>query len=495
MDFDPVERYYHMSAQEIRRIQEEKLRDFMRYQVYPFSPYYRKLFDDNGIDPDSIRRIEDLERIPLTRKEDIMPTEQNPKRYKDFILQPDLEKIKRYWPRTRLLKMKMKQMAGRDVKEELNREYYPNFMIATSGTTGNNVPFMYTLRDIKQFSNAFRSVQDVVGLKNDHVVLNAFPFAPHLAFVFVYWVNVHSPLRIFHTGGGAVTSTVKTLEVIEAVDANCMLGIPSYIYHLLRNAQEKKSDLSGIELVLTAGEKLTGSTRENLREMLIERGAKDPKIFNIYGTTEMRDAIPECKPGVSEFHIHPNLHIFEIVDPETGKQKKEGESGAVAVTSIDGRGTVVLRFLIGDIFEGGIRYDRCPHCGSSIPRIVGPIGRIRDYSRKVDLTNIKGTLLNLNLFYDVMPKIEGVDEWQVSIEKKNNDPHELDLLKINVAALEGYDRDKLRKEIVERINDAVEINPVVDTSFEADRLFERMGGKVKVQRIVDLRDEIRDREE
>ncbi len=478
-----------MSSQEVSRTQERKLREFIRYQLYPFSPFYRKLFDDSSIDPFSIRTVRDLEKVPLTRKEDIMPTSAHPKRYKDFILQPDLEKIKKHWPRSRLVQMKLKDMIKGDVKETLRSDYYPTFMIATSGTTGNNVPFMLTHRDIRQFSNAYASLEDIIGFDPDSVILNTFPFAPHLAFIFVYFVNLHSPLRMFHTGGGTVTSTEKTLEVLTMVDANILIGIPSYIYHLLRKAQELEVDLSSVNYILTAGEKLTENTRKKMKEILNERGAPDPFIFNAYGTTEMRDAYAECRPGSYSFHVHPNLHICEIVDPETGKQKRPGESGALAVTNIDGRGTVLCRFLIGDIFEGGIRYGKCPHCGREGPRLVGPIGRIRDYSRKLELTKVKGTLLNLNVFFDIMPSMEGVDEWQVSIEKRNNDPSDLDVLKIRVSPMKGYDSEKLKKAVKDKVNDALEINAVVDAHFGSDELFDLMGGKIKVQRIVDNRPE------
>jgi phenylacetate-coenzyme A ligase PaaK-like adenylate-forming protein len=259
------------------------------------------------------------------------------------------------------------------------------------------------------------------------------------------------------------------------------------MYHLLKKAQEKGTDLTSVKLVVTAGEKLTLSTRKRIAEMLEERGAVDFKIFDVYGTTEMRDAYPECTPGKGVYHVHPNIHICEIVDPETGKQKKEGESGALAVTNIDGRGTVVCRFLVGDIFEGGIRYGKCPHCGSEGPRLVGPIGRIMDYHRNLDLTNVKGTLLNLNVFYDIMPTIDGIDEWQVSIEKKNDDPSDLDLIRIKVAPKKGVNRTKLEKEVRYKVHDSIEIKPVVDARYKMDELFEEMGGQLKARRIVDRR--------
>jgi phenylacetate-coenzyme A ligase PaaK-like adenylate-forming protein len=374
-----------------------------------------------------------------------------------------------------------------DVEKMLRSEYYPTFMIATSGTTGNNVPFMYTRRDIKQFSNIYQSLQTVTEIDPDWSVINLFPFSPHLAFIFVYFVNLNSDLRMFHTGGGAVTSTKKTLEIIGLVDGNVLLGVPSYVYHLLREAQESDVDLSSVKVVATGGEKLTRSTRKRINEILEDRGAEDFKIFDLYGTTEMRDAYPECMPGSGVYHTHPNMHICEIVDPKTGAQKKPGESGALAITNIDGRGSVVCRYLIGDIFEGGIQYGRCPHCGAEGPRLVGPIGRISDYSKNLELAKIKGTLLNLNIFYDIMPSIEGVDEWQVIIEKKNNDPSDLDIVRLRIAPNKGVRKRDLASRIRNKIIDSIEIKPIIETSYTRDELFDLMGGQMKASRIVDER--------
>ena len=487
MDFDPIERYYDMSSEAVSRVQEKKLRDFIRYQLYPFSPYYRKLFDDNKIDPNSIQTVKDLEMIPLTTKEDIMPTEDDPKRYKQFILQPDLDLITKFWPKTELFRLKLKDLAGTDLKKELSKDYYPNFMIATSGTMGGSVPFMFTSRDIKQFSNAYTSILDVVGLNDGQVVLNTFPFAPNLAFVFVYWVNLNSTIRFFHTGGDAVMSTEKTVELINEVDADVLIGVPSYLYHILRKAQKERTDLSSIKMVLSAGEKLSKGTRMKIEAILEDCGATDIEIFDVYGTTEMRDAYSECVPGSGVFHIHPNIHIAEIVDPKTGKQKKSGERGALAVTNIDGRGTVLCRFLVGDIFEGGIRYGPCPHCGMSTPRLVGPIGRIGDHSMKMDLVKDKGTFVNLNSLHDILPEIDGIVEWQVSIEKRNNDPSGLDVMKINIAVENGTKKAELAEKIKKKVNESTDIDPIVDTSFNEDDLFEMMGGNLKPKRIIDNR--------
>ncbi len=485
MDFDPVERYYDLSSEEIARIQEKKLREMVRYQLYPFSPYYKRLFDEKGIDPNSINTVKDLERIPLTKKEDIMPTEDDPNRYKDIILSPDLEKIMEHWPRMKLIRMKLSDLTGGDPKKELAQEYYPNFMINSTDGSENNFSFMFTSRDIRQFSNAYRSLQDVVGMEDEWVILNCFPFGPHIAFTFMYWLNIFTPLRIYHCGGDALSSTEKALDMINAVDANVIVGFPSYINYLLRRAKGKATDLSGIKLVLIAGERTTKGSKKKIEQLLKDGGAQDFTIYDIYLSTEMRDALPECTPGSGVYHIHPNLHIAEIVDPLTGKQKRPGERGHLVITNIDGRGSTICRYLIGDIFEGGILYGKCPLCGSNIPRIRGPIGRMKDYSKKMSLTEENERSVNLDPLYDILHGLEGIVDWQVSIEKKNKS--DLDILKVKIAIDEGVDRKELAKQIEKKIKDAMEIPVSIDTSTSENELLEMWGSKIKPERIVDNR--------
>src|SRR3989338_3109769 len=94
---------------ELKRLQNRKLHYFINRQLYPFSPYYRRLFDENKIRPDSIRTVADLKRIPFTSKDDfinppnIIPSE----RSLDFLLQPDKECMKRYLPKSDLIRLSL----------------------------------------------------------------------------------------------------------------------------------------------------------------------------------------------------------------------------------------------------------------------------------------------------------------------------------------------------------------------------------------------------
>ena len=55
---------------EVRRIQEERLRDQMAY-LKSNSTFYQEKFADAGVDFDEIRSIEDLQKLPYTYKTEI----------------------------------------------------------------------------------------------------------------------------------------------------------------------------------------------------------------------------------------------------------------------------------------------------------------------------------------------------------------------------------------------------------------------------------------
>src|ERR1039457_6169951 len=107
-----------LTYSQIKDLQNQHLHHFINTHVYPFSPYYRKLFDDNKIEPGHIRAKEDLKHIPFTSKPDLI-NKDNQQKFKDFILHPDKEKISRYWPKSRLLMLTAKSfLQGRRLEDD-----------------------------------------------------------------------------------------------------------------------------------------------------------------------------------------------------------------------------------------------------------------------------------------------------------------------------------------------------------------------------------------
>ena len=181
------------------------------------------------------------------------------------------------------------------------------------------------------------------------------------------------------------------------------------------------------------------------------------------------------------------------MDPDSGEILPEGETGELVYTAIDGRASVVLRYRTGDIVNGGITRDRCPGCGRMVSRLASNLGRA---SNNVDfaLTKIKGTLVNLNVLADIMNEHEGVDEWQLVIRKRNDDPFDIDEMVISLStagrgAGEQEDEQEVVADLQRRIFEAVELRPSEFELLDREEILERLGmeTRLKENRFVDLR--------
>ena len=321
--------------------------------------------------------------------------------------------------------------------------------------------------------------------------MNIFPFAPHLAFWQVFFGAIDSNIFALSTGGGKVLGTEGNLMAIGRVKPSAILGVPSYIYHLIRNAQEKGQDLSFLKKIVLGAGKVTVSYKQKIAEMLTTQGAKDVRIFGTYGFTEARSAWSECPAEnhlSSGYHLYPDKEIFEINDPETGALKGLGEDGEIVYTSIDSRASVVLRYRTGDFVKGGIVHEPCPYCGRQTLRLASDISRLSD-SKDLQLSKVKGTLVNLNHFGTVLNDIPEVDEWQIEIRKHNNDPYEVDEVVVYITPKASTTQESCAAMIKDKIIGATEVAPNEIKFIPLNEMVKRLELETanKEKRILDVR--------
>ncbi|MFQ5653801.1 MAG: phenylacetate--CoA ligase family protein [Planctomycetota bacterium] len=490
-------RWDTLERPEQERLQIARLREFLRRQLLPFHPFYRELFQREGIDPEGIRSIADLAAIPFTDKSKVAPTEDDPDRPRSFVLQPTEETLRGSLPLGRKLALGWRRLVrgAAAVKKELGREYRPVQVFFTTGRTALPTSFFLTPYDLRILEIAGGRIAEVVGVDpgRDRLV-SLFPYAPHLAFWQVQAVGVASGTFSLQTGGGKVMGSEGILRAISKVRPSTICGIPGYVYHLLRQAVEARQDLSSIEKVFLGGDRIVGGFREKLVEILKEGGAREPRIFSVLGFTESRKCWAECSGGEDTgFHTYPDLEIFEVVDPESGEPVPDGETGELVYTPIDGRGSLVLRYRTGDIVNGGITREPCPACGRTVPRFSSDLSRssnVTDFA----LTKIKGSLVNLNLFADILSGHGGVDEWQLVIQKRNNDPYDIDELVLAIAPASGVDPEELTRTLGRHLMDALEVRPTVIRVLKREEILELIGmeTQLKESRIIDLRGESRE---
>lgn len=200
----------------------------------------------------------------------------------------------------------------------------------------------------------------------------------------------------------------------------------------------------------------------------------------------------ECPyPGGSAsggYHTSSDMGIFEVVNPHTGEPVGEGTPGELVYTPLNARGSVVLRYRTGDVIDGGLYHEKCPHCGRRVPRLVGNISRTSEV-REMRLDKLKGTLIDFNQLEHILDNSERIATWQLEIRKANDDPLDLDELILHVQKQDGGDEEQLRDELQEKFVEETEIHPnqILFHSAQELRRMQGVGTQLKEQRVVDNR--------
>ena len=486
------EEIFHYSKKRLKEIQDRTLTSFINRKLYPFSPHYRALFDQHRIDPRKIRRAEDLQNIPFTSKEDLINALANDPL--DFVLQPNETSIRKFASVAELVGWAWKKMVyGPEcVQGALEEEYKPIFLTATTGTTKTPVSFFYTAHDLERLKLYGKRMAVILDLK-DHA-LNLFPYAPHLAFWQTVFTGFASGTFIFSTGGGKVFGTDLTLQTLMKIKPRFIIGATDFVYHILKAAKEKGCDLNFVKSIALGASRVPPGFKVKVRELMSSMNSPDAGVFGTYGFTEARGAWIECpvRNGLSSgYHIYPDQEVFEIIDPVSGRVLGEGEDGEIVYTSISGRGSCVLRYRTGDLVKGGITYAPCPHCRRSLPRLSSDISRASNV-KNLQLSKIKGTLVNLNHLEYLLDDEKIIDQWQIEISKKENDPYEVDELNVFLSAHGSVDEARFGKLLNDKVSTSCEMTFNSIVFVTAGEMKNRLGleSAVKAKKIVDRRPQV-----
>src|SRR5947209_14314758 len=202
-----------MPAVDQRRIQSERLHRYLNEVIAPFSPYYKRLFAEHKIDPAKIKTVEDLRHLPFTSKADLLPTSEQPEKFREFIITPDITVLKH---RPRVVAEALFR-GRRAVERRFEREYRPIFLTATTGRSTSPVAFAYTDHDMHILRDAGARLIQTFGCTTKMRGVNMFPYAPHLGFWQVVFAGLEFGMLILSTGGGKVMGTDGNILAIEKV--------------------------------------------------------------------------------------------------------------------------------------------------------------------------------------------------------------------------------------------------------------------------------------
>jgi len=452
-----------------RREMEEVRNRNLRAQVElcaRYSPYYSRLFKERGIDPSTIKTVDDLEKLPLTTKQDYM---KDPEAFK--------------------------------LKLDPSRPFYeliPWDLTMTTGTTMGLPSIFYNTTHDFYAINLFllRASKVVWCVPGEDIVFDAFPMGPvpHIGYLRAITSSLAAGCAVVagHTGMPHPDFPVhrrldEAIRLMEAYRCTGAMGIASYMRRFIMRAQELGVDFSPVRGIHALGEPCPKGMRDDMRKRLESLGAIQPSIGNAYGFTECQGTFVECTELSGCHNPDPSLYFVEIVDPETGERKAEGEEGHIAITHLNRRGTVLLRYLLGDIAK--VTYEPCPYCGRVSERVMPVAGSVYA-TRTKELVKLKGTLINPGLLKDAIENIGGIAEYQVVFAKTDpNDPYSLDKLIVRVAPSGEIPNDELKAKITDAVIRAVEMRPEIEFVSSPFEIFDPRSS-LKATRILDQRPKI-----
>ncbi|WP_137176477.1 phenylacetate--CoA ligase family protein [Roseomonas sp. AR75] len=435
--------------EQLRRIQDAKLRHMIAL-CRRGHPWYREAWKD--VDLDAVQGIADIWRLPLTPKRAMMETPQQ------FRLDcPDLP-----------------------VPERAIWE-----VVHTTGSSGDPTPIYNTTWDYHGYLLLNRRVAEIAGIGDRDVIANLFPLtaASMGAFIRSATLAYSCGASVAASLGGAPVAPFgiqkpmeEAVRLVERHRATVLLGVTSFVRRVLIRAQELGADFRSVRMAAVTGEASTPGLRDDMRRLMRELGCAGTIIFDRYGSTES-GGLAQCREEADWHNPTPELLYHEVVDPETGRPMPEGERGHLAITHLDRRGTVLMRYLVGDIVS--IARDPCPHCGRGGERLVGPVVRTKD------LLKVKGMLINPTALLQRLQAMPAVEEFQVVVDRTDPaDPFSMDELFVRVAPRGGMPQDEVAQDVAAATQATIGVRPRVTVE---DRHAIYDGQQAKAVRFVDRR--------
>lgn len=424
--------YECMDREELQQLQLERLQSTL-HRVYMNVPFYRKKFDELGIDPDDFTSLEDLRKLPFTTKDDLRDN------YPYGLFAVPLREVVR--------------------------------IHASSGTTGMSTVVGYTKNDIKSWSNLVARVLTAGGITKDDVVQIAFGYGLFTGGFGLHYGAERIGASVIPISSG---NTRRQVKIMQDFKTTALVCTPSYALSVADTMMEMGINVNSLSLKygLFGAEPWSDGMRQEIQQRL--------KIVatDNYGLSEVMG------PGVAGeclerngLHINEDHFLIEVVDPKTLGPLPRGDMGELVITTLTKEAFPVIRFRTRDLTR--LITESCP-CGRTLVKMGRVMGRTDD------MLIIKGVNVFPSQIESILFDIEGTEpHYQIIVDRKGA----LDDVTVLVEVSESifFDEMKRQNELVALIKRrlASELGISVDVKLVEKKTLERTTGKA--QRVIDMR--------
>ncbi|MFC2122363.1 phenylacetate--CoA ligase family protein [Bacteroidota bacterium] len=384
-----------MSIEERELYLNKRLSDTVAY-AYQNAPAFKEKMDRASVTPDQINTVKDLEKIPITRKDDFSEYQKANPPMGGFLAVPRAKTI---------------FVSPGPIYEP--EDYDEQFEICAKAL----------------YATGFRPGDTAIITFSFHMVPAGIRMAETLTRLGVTWVPM------------GVGNTEIQLEVLRDLKVTCYVGTPSFLGLIIKRAEELGHDFRKDYYLKSAwfiAEMLSPSLRQSLEQDYGISCAQG------YGTAEHGTLAYEC-PEKSGMHIPEEL-IVEIVDPATGQQLGPGEVGEVIVTPFN-EIFPLIRYGTGDL--SSYITEPCP-CGRTSYRLTGVLGRVGEEVKA------RGMFIHPRQLQEVMSRFDQISQFQVVVSLHDN----ADVITINIELKDDtIDKKQLSTRLMKDFQNLCRVRP------------------------------------
>jgi len=320
-----------LPAEAMRELQATRLRHLVAY-VRDRVPMYRDRLAAAGVAPDDVRDIDDIARLPITRKDDLRD------HYPFGLLAVPRQQVMR--------------------------------VHASSGTTGKATVVAYTANDVELFARVCARSLAMAGAAPGMMLHNAYGYGLFTGGLGIHYGGERLGLTVVPVSGGM---TERQLTLISDFRPEVITCTPSYALTLASELKRRGVDPADISLkyAVLGAEPWTDGMRAQIDEALGVRST------NIYGLSEIigPGVSNECVEARDGSHVMEDHFYPEILDPETAQPVPDGAEGVLVLTTLTKEALPLLRYWTGDITS--LVRGRCA-CGRTLVRMRLIKGRTDD---------------------------------------------------------------------------------------------------------------------
>jgi len=376
--------------------------------VLGHNPFYTHKLRTAGISASSLRSLEDLGKLPLTTKAELVTDQAEHGPFGTKLTEP-IGNYTRY--------------------------------CQTSSTTGSPLRWLDTNQSWQWVMDCWKAVFRGARVGSGDRIFFPFSFGPFLGF----WSAFEAGAQIgaHCIPGGGMSSAVR-LELIRKLNATVVCCTPTYALWLAEIAAKDETapgplSETNVRVLIVAGE--PGGSIPATRERIEQ--AWGARVIDHHGLTETGPLSFECWESPGFLHLNESEFICEVVDPATAEPVPDGQRGELVVTNLGRVASPVIRYRTGDIV---VRRSAPCVCGRTWARLEGGI-----LARGDDMVNIRGVNVYPTTIESVVRAIPEIVEFRSTVSQSGV----MRTLSMEIEVVAGQDSRAATAKLVKNLRSAL----------------------------------------